>query len=247
MLLVRILGQADAYDYDATAWTSWPALPGIRCEEFVDYYPVGVEGGTWSDELGKEAIQHCSELENCGGVMRYVGDSDTGKYFWAGRPQFCRTDGSHSTKKNSDWVAAYKPGYLFRGCADKYPDCKIGADPWFIDENQNFVRVSAQEAAFNSAPSEGGVVDVFGGNRNGNGIASVDSRGRGAAAGATGTRTNMTQLSAAPAEDSDYDYIFTASLKMPFFARKGKYIHLDLREFFGAGLGASEPKSGFMS
>ncbi|CAD7949927.1 unnamed protein product [Amoebophrya sp. A120] len=205
-----------AGDYDVSAWTNWPALAGLRCEEMVDFYPVGAEGMDWHDDIGRDAVRLCAHVEECAGIMQYVGEQETGTFFWKGRPQFCKAgDGEGNkfpiVKKNHDWVTIYKPEYLFRGCPEKYPTCKIGADPWLLGGGEQ--ELAAATGAERKAASA-------------------------AAPGPSSTQLDPT---------ANYDYVFTSSLDMPFFAKKGKYIHLDMREFTGKGLGASEAKAGFMS
>ncbi|CAD7936776.1 unnamed protein product [Amoebophrya sp. A25] len=199
-----------AYDYDVSEWSSWPALAGMRCQEIVDFYPIGSEGGNWTDDVGREAVSLCMQMEECTGIMKYVGDDEAGTWFWQARPQFCagsevesitvegkadegskqQTEGTAymnraETKKNHDWVTIFKPSYLFRGCPEKYPQCSVAADPWHLPKGN---------------------------------------------------------------DSSQYDWIYTTSQdKIPFFARNGNRVHLDLREFTGKGLGASQAKTGFMS
>lgn len=80
-------------------------LKGVRCvSELVGVTPVGGPGVRWTRQLWEDAQDWCLAVDNCTGIMLFVGEDELHRHHWSGRPQFC--DGvlvDQGLKQVPDW------------------------------------------------------------------------------------------------------------------------------------------------
>eukprot|EP00930_Biecheleria_cincta_P014533 TRINITY_DN12466_c0_g1_i1.p1 TRINITY_DN12466_c0_g1~~TRINITY_DN12466_c0_g1_i1.p1 ORF type:complete len:778 (-),score=68.96 TRINITY_DN12466_c0_g1_i1:204-2537(-) len=100
----------------ASARASYIELPGLRCFELHQQYPIGDKGVAWHAALLDEAKTACDGQDACTGVMRYIGSQEPHCHDWCGRPQFCvdvpADQNSPPMSPNPLWVSYIKSEYI---------------------------------------------------------------------------------------------------------------------------------------